>query len=195
MIDKLKANAGLVETLSSSIRNGGGMLGNVPGMIKRLLQEGAWREFETQRGEVVRPESFTEFVTARPLKGIGSSIEQLKDICRSDDEVLQLIEEATKRPHGGDHVTPQAKSKMNNIHLAPTPQGTSSGATLRTLGKRDPDLLKQVVQGKLTPNKAMVQAGYRKHKVQVVPAEPEQVARTLHKHMSPEDIETLKGLL
>jgi hypothetical protein len=67
----LRARGGLVDALSSALDSGGHGLSNVPVLLKRLLAEEGWREFETVRGEVVRHERFEEFVAAPPLKGLG----------------------------------------------------------------------------------------------------------------------------
>lgn len=75
----------------------------------------------------------------------------------------------------------------NNI-IDYTPQKNRSGTSvqqgMRSLAKHNPDLLDDVVEGKVSVNKAMIDSGKRKRKVQVVPEDPEQVARILKKHMS-----------
>src|SRR5690606_39932864 len=83
---------GLVDALSSALDSGGHGLSNVPVLLKRLLAEEWWREFETVRGEVVRHERFEEFVAAPPLKGLGSEISLIKRIVADDREAVDLLD-------------------------------------------------------------------------------------------------------
>lgn len=66
-----RGNAHLVESLTRSLRSGKHGLEAVPGLLKRVLAEKSWREFVTQRGELVQHDRFAEFVTAPALRGPG----------------------------------------------------------------------------------------------------------------------------
>jgi hypothetical protein len=85
-----------------------------------------------------------------------SDLRTLKNVCRDDPEALNLIDVATQREHGGD------RSKIDNVQLDPTPTGNSRDAALRRLRKDRPDLHKEVIAGKKTAHRAMVEAGFRK---------------------------------
>src|SRR4249920_3150323 len=86
----LRQRATLVEALSSSLEHGGSALGTIPKALERLLEQRAWREFVTSRGEHVMHTRFIDFVTADPLKGIGSSPGQLYRICPELTEQLDI---------------------------------------------------------------------------------------------------------
>src|SRR5690606_38754229 len=70
-----KANNVWVEALGSALLRGGAALENVPGLLKRILREEAWREFQPKIGPVVRHERFADFVTTPPVQGLGASVE------------------------------------------------------------------------------------------------------------------------
>jgi len=183
----LRQRATLVEALSSSLEHGGTALGTVPKALRRLLEEEAWREFTTSRGEHVTYERFADFVVTPPLKGLGSDVALVQRIVADDKEAFDLLDRALQNPHGGD------RSKINNISLAP--EGTSRAYALRKLRKDAPGLHADVLAGRLSAHGAMVQAGFRPKTVTVPVTQPEAVARSLLKYMSADDIAKLIAVL
>jgi hypothetical protein len=125
----------------------------VPALLKRVLAEGSWREFVTQRGERVVHERFADFAGTPPLKGIGTDVALVRRIVADDPEALDLLDRALQNPHGGDH------SKANNVQVAPA--GNTRERALRKLRKDAPELHADVLAGRLTAHAAMVQAGFR----------------------------------
>ena len=193
-MNRPKANAVLVDALGSSLRYGGSALNQVPDLVKRIIREEAWREFVTQRGELVRHDRFVDFVTTPPLKGLGATMNLLKRICADDPEALDLIDQAMQQEHGGDRRS--GGFKRDNVTLE-TPRrqaGNSKDYALRKLRKDAPELHAEVLARRLSPHAAMVKAGFRP-KTFTVRRDPESAARTLRKHMSPDDLRTLARLL
>lgn len=192
-VNILKSNATIVDALGSSLRSGGNALGTVPDLLKRVLKEEMWREFVTQRGEHVLHERFVDFIVARPLRGIGASVDLVRRIVEDDPEVLDLLDQALRGKHGGDRKT----SKKDNITLdrPSSPTGTSREYALRKLRVSAPELHAEVIAGNITAHAAMVEAGFRKRQVTVVVDEPSSVAKTLKKSMSPEALAELIDLL
>lgn len=181
----LRARGGLVDALSSALDSGGHGLSNVPALLKRLLAEEGWREFETVRGEIVRHERFEEFVTAPPLKGLGSEISLVKRIVAGDVEAEKLLRTALKdRPGPNSH-----SNRMR------TPQGTTRSYALDRLERDAPELHTEVVEGRLSAHAAMVKAGLRARTISVPVERPDRVAATLRKHMTPEQLEELVQIL
>ena len=154
----------IVESLWHAVDRGSGSLAHVPGLVRRVITTGAWRERE-QRGKTYRHESFLSFITTKPLAGCGWPPEKVEALLRDDPEVLALWHDAVTGTHGGDH-----SSKHDNIMLAR--QGTSRGYTLARLKRERPDLFKLVKAGKLSANAAAIEAGWRK-----VPTVIEQLRR------------------
>jgi len=193
MTDPLRHRASVIESLGSSLRRGGASLGTVPGLLKRVIREEAWREFETSLGDVVRHERFADFVATPPLKGLGASVPLLKRICADDPEALDLIDRAMGRKGRADKIT----ANVDNIHDSgdlERPSGTSRDSALRKLRKDAPELHAEVLAGRLSAHAAMVKAGFRPKTFTVRP-DPESAARTLRKHMSPDDLRALARLL
>lgn len=199
----LKKNANLVEALGSSLRSGDHGLKAVPGLVKRVLAEDAWRSFVTQRGEFVEYDRFEEFVVTPPLKGLGASLALVRTLVRDDPVALDLFDQAAQVANGGDR-----RSEVFSVHNIRTengdgsgeghrtsPSGTSREAGLRRLRKDRPDLHAEVLAGALTTHAAMVKAGFRRRTVTVPVGTPEDTAKALRKNLEPEQIKELARLL
>ncbi|MBA9005942.1 hypothetical protein [Thermomonospora cellulosilytica] len=180
-----KANAVLVEALSSSLRYGGNALKQVPDLVKQILAEGAWREFVTPRGELVRHDRFVDFVTAPPTRGIGATVDLVRRLVADDTQALDLLDQALQNPsshHAGNNIPSR-------------PEGTSQAKALRRLRKDRPDLHAQVLAGELSAHAAMIKAGFRPKTFTVRGDRPDSIARTLRKNLSPEQLAELRQLL
>lgn len=182
----LRQRATLVEALSSSLEHGGTALGTVPKALRRLLEEEAWREFTTSRGEHVTYERFADFVVTPPLKGLGSDIDLVCRIVADDKGTFDLLDQALQNPVGtnvpGNNVTTQ-------------PAGNNAAKALRRLRKDAPELHAEVLAGNLSAHGAMVKAGYRPKTISVPVTRPEAVAKSLLKYMSADDIAKLITVL
>lgn len=184
-----KGNAVLVEALGSALRRGGNALEDVPGLLKRLLEEESWREFVTPRGELVRHERFVDFVTTPPTQGIGASVDLVRRIVGSDTEALDLLDQALQN---APHVhAPQSDVDISNVR----PTGTTQAAALRRLRKDAPSLHAEVLAGRLSAHAAMVEAGFRPKTISVPVSRPESIAAALRKHLGPDDLARLVALL
>lgn len=182
----LRARGGLVDALSSALDSGGHGLSNVPVLLKRLLAEEWWREFETVRGEVVRHERFEEFVAAPPLKGLGSEISLIKRIVADDPEAVDLLDRVLQRQVGRPR---EAVDNINNSEGRPS--GNSQARALRRLRKDAPELHAEVIAGRLSAHAAMVKAGFRTRTISVPVEHPDRVAAALRRHMTQEQLEEL----
>lgn len=183
----LRQRATLVEALSSSLEHGGTALGTVPKALRRLLEEEAWREFTTSRGEHVAYERFADFVTTPPLKGLGSDIDLVRRIVADDKGTFDLLDQALQNPVG-------TNMPFDNIQEH-APTGTSTNAALRRLRKGAPELHADVLAGRLSAHGAMVRAGFRPKTVTVPVTRPEAVAKSLLRYMSADDIAKLIAAL
>lgn len=182
----LRARGGLVDALSSALDSGGHGLSNVPVLLKRLLAEEGWREFETVRGEVVRHERFEEFVAAPPLKGLGAEISLIKRIVADDREAVDLLDRVLQRQVG------RPRETVDNINNSEgRPSGTSQARALRRLRKDAPELHAEVIAGRLSAHAAMVKAGFRTRTISVPVEHPDRVAAALRRHMTQEQLEEL----
>jgi hypothetical protein len=188
-VTNLKKNANLVEALGSSLRSGDHGLKAVPGLVKRVLAEEAWRSFVTQRGELVEYERFEEFVSTPPLKGLGASVDLVRTLVRDDPMALDLFDQATSGQAG------RRTDLVDVIHEVDRPSGTSREAGLRRLRKDRPDLHAEVLSGALTTHAAMVKAGFRRRMVTIPADSPESAAKALRRNLPPESVAELARLL
>jgi len=199
-VTNLKKNANLVEALGSSLRSGDHGLRAVPGLVKRVLAEEAWRSFVTQRGELVEYDRFEEFVTTPPLKGLGASVALVRTLVQSDALALDLFDRAVQVANGGDRRS--ESFSVYNMHTEneedskrTSPAGTSREAGLRRLRKDRPDLHAEVLAGALSTHAAMVKAGFWRKKITVPVDTPQNAARALRRNLTPEAVEELARLL
>jgi hypothetical protein len=187
--DQLKVNATLVDALGSALRSGDHGLKTVPALLKRVLAEGSWREFTTQRGELVQHERFEDFVVRPPLKGLGATLDLVKRVVSGDPEAVDLLDRVLTERQG------RRTDLVDNINEVARPTGTSQTAALRRLRKDAPELHAEVLAGSLSAHAAMVRAGFRPKTVSIPISRPEAVAATLLKHMAPDDIAEVVQLL
>jgi len=182
--------AGLVvREIESALRYGEGNLSAVPGLMKRLLREGMWREFVTPRGETVTYERFDEFVVTPPTKGLGATLDLVRDVVERDVEALDMLDQALSEKRQGTRT-----DLVDNVNEVQRPTGTSETHALRKLRKDAPELHKAVLEGNLSAHAAMVQAGFRKRTI-TVPLDPERAAATLKRHLDADQVQQLRDLL
>ena len=169
----------MVDSLRSAIRDGQAGLGDVPGLLKKVLQQGMWRKrVVTATGQVQTFERFEDFVGTAPLEGLGANLGIVKRLAGGDPELLDLIDQATVGKQG------ERTDLVDIIHDVPKeerPSGTSAQRSLRRLRSSRPDLHAQVIAGEKSPHAAMVEAGFRKRTL-TVPLEVEDAARILARH-------------
>ena len=183
----LRTRGSLVDALSSALDRGSHGLENVPGLLKRILSDGSWREFETTRGELVVHDRFESFVTAPPLKGLGASMDLITRIVGTGDpELLRLLRDANKTdPH----------SRGKSVDSTPLGKGEDVALTAERLAREAPDEYAAVLRGELTIHAAAVLAGIRRRRVSIRLDSAESAAETLRKHMTPEQLARLRKLL
>lgn len=184
--DRLRANAHLVDSLGSAARHGGSALADAPVLLRRVLQEEAWREFVTQRGDHVRHARFSDFVTTAPLKGLGADMALIERIVGTHDpDLLVMLREAEK-------VGPGNSKPLDSNGLE---RGEGSKYTAARLARDAPEQYAAVRSGDLTINAAAVLAGIRPRRVSVRTDDPASVARSLRKHMTPSQVAQVAQLL
>lgn len=181
-------NDTMVASLRSALRSGDTGLSNVPGLLKRVIKEDSWRHRLIERtGVIAEFDSFIQFVHEQPLEGLGSDIKTLERLCFEDVEALTLLKDVTRQQ---GHRT----DLHNNVMEVKQVQGNSKSYTVHRLERERPDLYEQVLTGDITPNAAAIEAGFRS-KTLTIPTDPERAARTIARHFSCDDIQTLIQLL
>lgn len=184
-----RARGTLVEALSSALERGGSGLANAPTLLRRILEEESWREFVTQRGEVVQHARFEAFVTEPPLAGLGADLELVRRVVADDPVTVDLLDQALSGRQG------RRTDLVDNIHEVDRPTGTSQAAALRRLRKDAPELHAEVLAGNLSAHAAMVQAGFRPKSFTVAAGHPDRLAAALRRNLPPDELLELARLL
>lgn len=182
--DKRREADIVVDCLRSAVMEGGAGLKDVPGLLRRTIDEELWRERVILRtGEVQRFDRFIDFVIEQPLEGLGADIATLKRLCSGDAAALNAIDRAIQNP-SHKHI-----SDVDIINVK-RPDGTSATAALRRLRKDRPDLHERVIAGEVSPHAAMVAAGFRVRSLSI-PTEPNGAARAIRRHFTADQIDAL----
>lgn len=184
-----KANAVLVQALGSGIRSTGNGLADLPALLRRVMEEEAWREFINPMGKLIEHSRFVDFVVTPPTAGLGASVDLLKRIVANDPVAADLLDQALAGRPG------ERTDLVDNINEVSKPDGTSKEAGLRRLRKDRPDLHAEVLAGNLSTHAAMVKAGFRRKLVSVPVDKPENTAKAIRRNMDPEAVAQLAKLL
>jgi hypothetical protein len=186
----LRARGSLVDALSSALDRGNHGLENVPGLLRQVLADESWREFETARGEHVTHPQFASFVADPPLRGLGATMEVIERIVGTDDpDLLRMLRQARKVGHG-----PGRGHKTNGE----SPDVLGDDSTARDadrLAREAPEEYAAVRRGEKSINAAAISAGIRRRRIAVRLDNAESAAETLRKHMAPAELARLRDLL
>lgn len=181
----------VVTQLFGAIRNGSASLGDVPGLLKRLIKENFWQERIVRRtGERVSfaRDGFLKFVSEHPPEGLGSDLKTIKRLCEDDKEALDLLDQVTAGRQGE---RTDLFDNIQKVKSEESPTGTSAARALRKLRKDRPDLHAEVLAGEKSPHGAMVEAGFRKKTISIPISNPSQAAHSIATHFSRELLDEL----
>lgn len=155
-------------------------LGTVPNMVKVVVREAMWQDrVIRQTGERVTFSSFSEFVTAAPLNGLGATLSQLRGICRDDPEALDALDRAMGNRQG-------ERTDLGVNHSKATDKKRDrSGQHLRRLRKDFPDVHAEVLAGRLTVHEASIQAGIFPKRASINLSSAESAAETIARSADP----------
>ena len=123
-----------------------------------------------------------QFIVDKPLPGLGSNIETVERIIEHDIEAVDAFRkalQATRERRGG----PPDRAKESDTRLCSKPATGSRQAALRRLAKDSPDLHAKVLAKDLSPNAAMVEAGFRDKPI-TIPNDPAKAARRIRRHFT-----------
>lgn len=147
----------LVEALWSAVSRGGKSLDQIPTMVRRLLETGAWKKRTIRTGKVVEHSSFYSFLTSPPLNGCGYDPAKIVKLISGDIETLALWRAAMTAKKGK-----RPRDNTDNVSIINESHGNTRAYTVSRLKIQRPDLFTKVVAGELSPNKAAIEAGFRK---------------------------------
>lgn len=193
-----------VHRVEHILRRDGGSPGSALEGLAAIVEDGTWRKVPSGPD---RPEpfaSFRRFVEANPPFGLGYSIKQLRALLQLQHpgegaasvrermdamraEVARLIADETQP------ALPQGRPQKERDTFISVGRPDTKDKVVARLKRDDPALAEQVVNGEVTANAAAREKGWRKPRV--VLTSPESIARTLRKHLGPDDIARLIKLL
>lgn len=168
---------GLVSALGSAIRSGDAGLTSVPGLLRKTLEEEAWRDFTTPRGELVHHDHIDDFITTPPTHGLGATVDLIQRLIGADNEAAVLFRNARKRLPG--RPKDGHESRTNSTQLG----RTTRVATLDRLTRERPDLRERVDRKELSANAAAVEAGFTPRSITIRLTTPESIAQTLRRQL------------
>jgi hypothetical protein len=149
-------------------------LNHVPETVRRVLENEAWREF--WRNTLYRFDSFAEFITTSKRDGgCGWRSDYVEALLEKsgDHDTLEMFrkamvaehylqierrDQANKRP---SHRPRSVDNKKDDVNTS-RPAGNAAAAALRRLRKDRPDIHKRVLEGEISANAGMIEAGFRK---------------------------------
>lgn len=183
-IDRLRGlieNQRLVEQLQYCLSNAPRDIDILRSTLAQALARHAWEErLDNRLAREVRFNAILDFITSKPLEGLGSSVETLRRLLAGTPELVDL-EQALARGRGGNnnpegrnqHAAEEEKGEEVNPSIrsidqpalpapAPIHHGTTVQYAIRRLSSQRPDLLERVKAGEMSANAAMIEAGFRK---------------------------------
>lgn len=171
-----------------------------PGAIAAILRSRAWEGYE-YRGDIVET-TFREFVVAQPPKGLGTTVEDLINLCKKYPAVVEAIDQLLRdeSSRGGDRKSEKIKVDNINLDFPRAKKGTSLQRSLRRLrnlaavDESARKLREQVLRGEMSASRALKELGRVKTRYAVEPT-PQSIANFARKRLSPEDMQQLRKLL
>ncbi len=142
----------IIHALAEAVLRGGHSLQSVPGLLRRLIDEGLWQE-RNINGELVHfdKKEFRAFVEAKYPVGLSTTLETLEALCGHEPKVLDFIGQAKKgkpgRPIGSTNAgktTVDARGHVvetNGVYYTPFPH--KSGAAKGTSAERARNQLRE----------------------------------------------------
>jgi adenine-specific DNA-methyltransferase len=123
-----------------------------------IVRDDGWRHYQLPDCEPIQHGVFSAFLDA-----IGTDFATLMHLCRDDLEALDALDRVMQNPaHRPKKTVDNGNSKR--------PDGNTRQRALRALRARCPELHARVLNGELSPHRAMVEAGLRRP-TRTVPAD------------------------
>jgi hypothetical protein len=184
----------VVSLLRSFVAKGEYGLSEVPALLRQVIDGDLWRDrVIAQTGELAHFNRFTDFVHTPPLAGLGADMDTLRRLCADDTTARDALDRVTKaESRQGERV--DLLDNVQEVERLTAPTGNRADRALRKLRKDRPDLHAQVLAGEMSPNAAMVEAGFRRRSI-TVPADVEGHATAIRRHYSAQDVALLVKIL
>ncbi|MGB8214700.1 MAG: hypothetical protein WCE68_14170 [Anaerolineales bacterium] len=164
-----------------------------PGAVAAIIRSRAWEGYEF-RGKVLQATSFQAFVEAKPPQGLGTTVDDLINLCKKYPAVVDGIDQVLRNERGKVVDRGGEGFKENVAHFEKKASKANSFQhslrRLRTLAEADPkarSLREQVLRGEISANHALRELGKRNARYGV-DASPESVVAFAKKHLNKSEI-------
>ena len=184
-----------VADLAKCLRDGGFSLTYIPKLLRKLLIDESWRDFETQLGRRVQHDTFTSFIVTRPLAGLGSDVSTLTRLVATDKELAGMLRQATTDDRGPKSAKEKEQRDANPLCYNEIARGTRADYGVVVLKENEPEQYAAVIAGERSVHAALLATGRRKPYVSVRIDDPASAARTLRKKLTVEQRHELARLL
>jgi len=189
-MDVPKRNGDIIVSLRRAMRSGGAGLKSIPGLLRKVMEEEMWEEFYDDVDERnYHARDFLSFIKDKVPEGLGSSVLQLAGMCVNDKVLKGKIlsagnVEIKPGPPEGNQNAAKGETTHATVMDGKATQGNTQTYALRKLEHDAPETFKKVMQGEISANAGMIEAGFRK-KTATIEATPEGIARYIMRHMTP----------
>ena len=205
-------NGNLLMNLSHNFRNVLSRPEVTRDYIRKALETEAYKSYKYWGTATKKSHpTFYEFFTSPSPEGLGYDIHTLRELCKVDRHILNLVDQDIQKahPHGGARTKNQEIDSISctndmpeggecDSHCPPigTPNNNSTQGIIRRLRKEGKnELLTKLLNHKVTPNEAAIMAGYRPRRFSISGENPVSAARTILKNTPPEFVTELIRLL
>jgi hypothetical protein len=178
--NQLTARWDVVATTQKALRYGGSSMRNIPGLVKRIINEDLWKEYLLPTGEITHFATFTAFITS--VWGLDTTLATLLNICEEDTVACDLLDQVTTQRRGAKGGNQHAakdprphealfphddaiETNSDNVTICSSNEperGNSRQYALRKLRRDAPAIHARVLAGELSPHKGMIEAGFRR---------------------------------
>jgi len=182
----------IVREVITSTSNGADVMSALPGLVRQLLDEEAWREFTVQglRGPV-QHETFMSFVKTQPPRGLGGKAAALLALCGADGELRARVDCLLKGEV--QRAATPGRPKKDSTTIVSSDRGYTATTVVARLKRDDPDLAQRVVNGEMSAYAAARAKGWKPPRIQVTT--PERTAAHLCRHMTRDQLDELVNIL
>lgn len=183
-----------VQEFNQILHSGESGIGVLPGYLSRLLESGAWREFQPPVGPVRRNATFRDFVEAKPMDGLGTTVEVIEGLLKAHPDKARrasAMRALKKAKEVGRGTYGRGRPSENGLGRDESSSPNGSGLSdylLQRLHDQAPDQYALVQAGTLSVNAAAIAAGFRPRRVSVRTDDPSSAVASLLRHYTREQL-------
>ncbi len=148
----------VTHSFSEALHGGDNSLKNVPKLLITIIEQDLWRcRYIPVMAKIVEFDNFADFITTKPLEGLGESVAILRKICEGagNERALQLlnsvVSEEAKKPGGANNPygCKGKENQVDNVRLIESKKyGNNQDYLLSRIKRDNPDIFQEYANGK-----------------------------------------------